>query len=57
MDYEYLKRYSDKLSEIYVSNNKCLPVFLGTPTEKICDFLVIRPIEYIENAVSVEPED
>lgn len=57
MDYEYLKRYRDKLSEIYVSNNKCLPVFLGTPTEKICDFLVIRPIEYIENAVSVEPED
>ena len=57
IDYEYLKKHKNKLSAIYENNNKCLPIIMGTPIEKICDFLLIRPIEYIENAVSVEPED
>lgn len=57
MDYDFLNRHKDGLSEFFVRNFKCTPVVMGTPAERICDFLVLRPAEYIDNTDNINPEN
>lgn len=57
MDYNFLERNKESLSEFFKKNHKCLPVLMGTPAEKICDYLILRPAEHFDNADSVLPEN
>lgn len=56
MDYGFLTMHKDELSEFLKKNYKCLPVIMGNPAERICDFLIIRPIEHIDDVDDIYPE-
>lgn len=55
-DYAFLEKNKKKLSEFFVKNYKCMPIVIGTPAEKICNFLIIRPAEYIDSVSHIDPE-
>lgn len=45
------------IGKLYLLNQRCLPVLVGESRETICDYLFLRPIEYIDCIGSVDPED
>lgn len=57
MDYAFLEYHKEQLSLFYEKNKKCLPIFMGRPVEKICDYLILRPIGHIMDADHIEPQN
>jgi len=56
VDFNILERHKETIDRIYKGNINCLPVLLGAAQKKLCDYLIIRPIEYIDSAESIFPE-
>lgn len=56
-DFILLQKNNDKLSELYIKNSRCLPVLFGENREKISEYLVIRPVEYIDDIENIKPEN
>lgn len=56
-DFGMLNMNKNKIGEMYLSNNKCLPILVGANREMICDYLMLRPVEYIDSIDSIDPED
>lgn len=57
MDYAFLETHKEKMLDFYEENKKCVPIFMGTPVEKICDYLILRPIGHIADANHIEPKN
>lgn len=56
-DFTVLERNIEKIGELYTRNGRCLPILLGPFKEMVSKFLIIRPVEYIENIENICPED
>lgn len=56
-DFSTLDNNRNKISKMYLSNNKYLPVLIGENRETICGYLILRPIEHIDSIDSIDPED
>lgn len=56
-DYYFLQKHEKKLGELYVRNNKCLPVVIDPNQENLSKYLVLRPIGYIEDIENIIPEN
>lgn len=56
-DFDTLNNNKNNIGKLYLLNQRCLPVLVGESRETICDYLFLRPIEYIDCIGSVDPED
>lgn len=56
-DFNTLNKNKDKINGMYSTNSKCLPILVGSSREKICDYLMLRPIEYIDSIDNIDPEN
>lgn len=57
IDFETLNENRNKINKMYSVNRKCLPILVGSSREKICDYLMLRPIEHIESIDNIDPEN
>jgi len=55
-DFDVLQRNKSILGDLYERNNRCLPILIGTKRERVGDFLIIRPVEYVDSIDNIEPE-
>ncbi|MBQ9116958.1 MAG: LytTR family transcriptional regulator DNA-binding domain-containing protein [Clostridia bacterium] len=56
-DMSILREHKGELAQLYLKNTRCLPVLLGAQGESVNDYLLLRPVEYIDGAESIIPED
>ena len=56
-DFITLNQNRDKINGMYAANRKCLPILVGSGREKICDYLMLRPIEYLDSIDELDPEN
>lgn len=56
-DFDTLNKNRDKINRMYSINRKCLPILVGSNREKICDYLMLRPIEHIDSIDNIDPEN
>lgn len=56
-DFDTLDENGHKIDEMYSVNNKCFPILVGSNREKLCDYLMLRPIEYIDSIDNIDPEN
>ncbi len=56
-DLDVLQHNRSMLIDLYEKNSKCLPILIGANQEKVSDFLIIRPIEYVDSIESIDPEN
>lgn len=57
IDFNTLNENRNKINEIYLANSKCLPILVGSSREKLCDYLMLRPIEHIDCIDNIDPEN
>ncbi len=55
-DFDILQRNKSMLGDLYERNNRCLPILIGAKKERVGDFLIIRPVEYVDSIENIEPE-
>lgn len=56
-DFTVLQKNNNRLQELYINNEKCLPILIGSECEKVCEYLIIRPVQHIDYIESITPED
>lgn len=56
-DFTILEEHKKRLGEIYINNNKCLPILIGPGCEHVCRYLLIRPVQHINTVEDIKPED
>lgn len=56
-DFDTLNVNRKKINKMYSVNSKCLPILVGSRREKICDYLMLRPIEHIDSIDNIDPEN
>ncbi len=56
-DLDVLQHNRCMLIDLYEKNSKCLPILIGANQERVSDFLMIRPIEYVDSIESIDPEN
>lgn len=56
-DFETLEENRGKIEQMYSVNSRYLPILVGSEREKVCDYLILRPIEHIDSIASIDPEN
>lgn len=56
-DFDTLDENRTKIGGMYSANSKCLPILVGSSREKLCDYLMLRPIEHIGSIEDIDPEN
>lgn len=57
ISFEVLEENRDKLEEMYFINSRYFPILVGSEQGKLCNYLMLRPIEHIDSIADIDPEN